>query len=99
MMTWYFGIRTDFKVNPGKFGKNFSNHIEPEFCNLLAKTCSDSEVSHTWHSLESACLLFRDLGVKVALNYGFEYPSQDDERVSAYLKHVKGLSSDSQVIY
>ncbi len=35
--------------------------------------------------------LFRRIAVPLAEHYGFEYPFEEDRRVSAYLAHIRAL--------
>ena len=39
------------------------------------------------------------VAIPVAQNFGFTYPQQDDERVSAHLQHVHTLPQDAQEMY
>lgn len=99
MLTWYFGIKTDFKKAPGKLGKYIKDDVEPEIWLELEKTYSDSNFENNWTSLFTAGSLFRRLAKFVAQYFGFEYPQRDDDNVSTFLRHIKSLSKDSTEIY
>lgn len=99
MLKWYFGIKTDFKVSPGKLGKNFKKVLEPDIWADLEKVYPDSNFKHIWESLFLMGNLFRRVAKQVAAAYGFEYPQGDDDRVSAHLRHVKSLPRDAKEIY
>lgn len=94
MLTWYFGIKTDFKKSPGKFGKYIKNDVEPELWMELEKTYSDSNFDNIWESLFTMGKLFRRLANDVASHYGFRYPQKDDERVTEYLHRIMNLPGD-----
>jgi aminoglycoside 6-adenylyltransferase len=99
MLVWYIGIKTDFLHNPGKFGKCFKQYLEPELWEMLNETYAGAEYDQTWESLEIMCQLFRKTSQFVAENYCFDYPSADDEKVSAHLKHVRSLPKNAKDMY
>ncbi len=99
MLTWHIGVKTQFSRNPGKFGKYWKQYLEPELWELLQKTYSDAGYENTWGALHAMCHLFRAIAVPVAAHFGFEYPQDDDEKVSAHLKHVEVLPKSAKEIY
>lgn len=99
MLVWYIGIKTDFSRNPGKFGKYFQQYLEPELWEMLQATYADADYEHTWQSLDTMCQLFRTLSRFVAEHFDFEYPSHEDEKVTAHLNHVRHLPKDAKEMY
>jgi len=99
MLVWYIGMKTQFSVNPGKFGRYFERYLEPELWEQLLNTYSDAGIVNTWQALFTMCDLFRTLAQQVADHFSFAYPSGDDERVSAHLRHVHLLPRGAQEIY
>ena len=99
MLTWYIAVQTGFSLNPGKYGKHFQQHLEPELWAMLEQTYSDADYEHTWDAHELMCRLFRLTAARVAAHFGFDYPYGDDERVSAHLKHVRSLPKDAKEMY
>jgi aminoglycoside 6-adenylyltransferase len=99
MLDWHIAIKTEFSCNPGKFGKYFKQYLEPELWDLLMATYADADYDHTWESLEMMCRLFRITSQAVAAYFGFDYPLEDDEKVSAHLKHVRSLPKDAPEMY
>ena len=98
MLVWYIGIKTQFASNPGKLGKHFKQHLEPDLWNLLLETYTDADYDHTWEAMEKMCQLFRITSRAVADHFGFEYP-YEDEKVTAHLKHVRELPKDAREMY
>lgn len=98
MLTWYFGIRTDFNKAAGKQGKYIKEDVEPDIWANLEKTYSDSDFENNWESLFIAGKLFRRLANVVAGYFGFQYPQKDDENVSAFLRRIKDLPKDAKEI-
>ena len=99
MLTWHVGMKTRFISGPGKFGKHFKEHLEPERWIMLEKTYSDADYQNTWNALQIACNLFRVTANEVAVHFGFEYPHKDDENVTAHLKHVRSLPKNAREMY
>jgi len=99
MLTWYVGVKTEFLIGPGKFGKHFQQHLEPELWTLLEKTYADAGYEHTGDALEVMGDLFRITANQVAAHFAFDYPRRDDEQVSAHLKHVRSLPRNATEMY
>ena len=96
MLTWYFGIKTNFKKSPGKSGKYIKGDIELEIWAELEKTYSDANFEHIWEALFTMGNLFRRLARTVAEKFGFQYPQQDDDNVGEYLRRLKNLPLDAK---
>jgi aminoglycoside 6-adenylyltransferase len=99
MLVWHIGVKTQFSRDPGKLGKYFEQYLEPELWDLLLQTYSEARYDDTWGALFATCNLFRAIALPLAEHFGFDYPSCDDERVSAHLEHVRGLPRDAQEMY
>jgi aminoglycoside 6-adenylyltransferase len=99
MLTWYVGVKTQFSRNPGKLGKYLQQYLEPELWTMLEKTYSDASYEHTWAALYMMCDLFRMTAGQVAEHFGFDYPRNDDEKVSAHLRHVQLLPKNATEMY
>jgi aminoglycoside 6-adenylyltransferase len=99
MLTWYIGMKTQFQINPGKYGKKYKHYLESELWDLLVSTYSDAEYDHTWEALINMGNLFRKTAIAVAEHFHFSYPYDDDAKVSAHLEHVRNLSKDAKEMY
>ena len=99
MLTWYFGVRTDFQRSPGKLGKYLKGQIDAELWTLLERTYSDSQWDNIWEALFNMDDLFRQIAKPVANCFQFDYPEQDDNNVSNYVRHVRRLPKDAVEIY
>ena len=99
MVNWHIGIRTEFQVNPGKYGKYFERYLEPEKWELLLQTYADAGYENNWRALFAMGDLFRAVGVPVAEHFGYAYPRGEDERVTAHLRHVRSLPKDAEEMY
>jgi aminoglycoside 6-adenylyltransferase len=99
MLTWYYGVQTDFQKSPGKMGKYFKQCLAPEIWTQLESTYADSKIEHIWESLFVMGNLFRQTGQYVAQHFGFYYPEQDDKKVTQYLHHIRSLPKNAETIY
>lgn len=99
MVKWYIGLNTDFSVSSGKYGKYFKEYLEPHLWDKYVKTYTDSSYENLWKALFAACELFKEMAQKVGGHFGFEYPYDEDQRVTAHLKHVKALPKDALKMY
>ncbi|MEC3543894.1 aminoglycoside 6-adenylyltransferase, partial [Bacillus thuringiensis] len=88
MLEWYIGMKTDFTVNTGKFGKHFEQYIEEDMWEQFKRTFSNAEYENIWESFFVMGDLFREVANEIANTYEYQYP-QDDDKVTNYLKHVK----------
>ncbi|AIE79149.1 aminoglycoside 6-adenylyltransferase [Bacillus tropicus] len=99
MLEWHIGMKTDFTVNTGKFGKHFEQYIEKDMWVQFKRTFSNAEYENIWESFFVMGDLFREVANEIANTYGYRYPQDDDDKVTNYLKHVKALPKDSTSIY
>ncbi|MBE0340505.1 aminoglycoside 6-adenylyltransferase [Paenibacillus sp. 28ISP30-2] len=99
MLEWHIGIRTDFAADPGKQGKYFEQHLEPEHWTVYVQTFADADYEQMWQALFRMGDLFREVALEVANHYSYEYPAQDDQRVTYYLHHVQALPVDTKDIF
>jgi len=95
MLTWYYGIQTDFSRSPGKMGRFFDQEFQDDLWGML-KTCySDANLGNLWESLYTMGKLFRRVAQDVAHHFGFTYPYQDDARVTEFLATIQTLPPDA----
>jgi len=99
MLVWDIGVKTQFSVNPGIFGRHFERCLEPQLWERLLDTYSDAGIENTWQALFAMCELFRSAAKQVSNHFEFDYPSDDDHMVSAHLRHVRDLPADAKVMY
>ncbi|MED0991313.1 aminoglycoside 6-adenylyltransferase [Bacillus nitratireducens] len=99
MLEWHIGMKTDFTVNVGKFGKHFEQYIEKDMWEQFKRTFSNAEYENLWQSFFVMGDLFREVANEIANTYGYQYPQDDDDKVTSYLKHVKALPKDITSIY
>lgn len=99
MLDWYVGVSTGFAKSPGKWGKHLDRYLGAEYWALLLKTYPHAEVGECWEALFAACELFRATAGVVATHFDYQYPQEDDRRVTAHLQHVRDLPADAAEMY
>ena len=98
MLTWYFGVLTDFQRPAGKMGRNLMGIIGHDLWTMLERTYSDAGLENTWEALFVMGDLFRRVAHPVAGAFGLTYPEQDDVNVSAYIRRIRELPRDAKTI-
>jgi aminoglycoside 6-adenylyltransferase len=98
MLTWYFGIKTDFRKAPGYLGKHLKGQLGDELWALLERTYANAQPDNTWEALLVMDDLFRQVAHPVASSFGFVYPEQDDVNVSNYIQRIRNLPRDAKAI-
>ena len=83
----------------GKFGKYLRRELDPEMWAMLLNIYADADYAHTWDALMAMGSLFRRAALPVAAYFGYDYPHDDDARVSAHLVHVRRLPREAAEIY
>jgi aminoglycoside 6-adenylyltransferase len=66
---------------------------------MLLKTFPDASYENTWDALFTVGDLFRRIAVPIAERFGFEYPFDDDRRVTAHLQYIRALPQDAKELY
>jgi aminoglycoside 6-adenylyltransferase len=99
MLEWQVGIQTDYSVSTGKSGKYLEKYLSEQSWKELLSTYAGGSYDAVWEAMFAMCKLFRSTSKYVADHLQYEYPHEDDSRVSAYLEHVHTLSPDAAEIY
>ncbi|HHY2677228.1 TPA: aminoglycoside 6-adenylyltransferase [Bacillus toyonensis] len=99
MLEWHIGMKTKFTANAGKFGKYFEQYVEKDVWEQFKRTFSNAEYENIWDSFFIMGDLFRKVANEIANTYEYQYPQDDDDKVTSYLKYVRKLPKDSKVIY
>ncbi|PEO60663.1 aminoglycoside adenylyltransferase [Bacillus toyonensis] len=99
MLEWHIGMKTKFTANAGKCGKYFEQYVEKDVWEQFKRTFSNAEYENIWDSFFIMGDLFRKVANEIANTYEYQYPQDDDDKVTSYLKYVRKLPKDSKVIY
>jgi aminoglycoside 6-adenylyltransferase len=99
MLKWYIAEKTGGKANPGKLGKYYQRYLEAPMWQLLQLTYADAAEEHIWQALFAAGDVFRQAAQHVAAQHGYTYPGDDDQRVTAFLQHLRTLDRNAASIH
>ncbi|SCW83888.1 aminoglycoside 6-adenylyltransferase [Paenibacillus tianmuensis] len=95
MLEWQVGIQTDFSISTGKNGKYLEMYLSTESWHELLSTFPNATYEGAWQALFAMGDLFRRTAQDVANRLNYEYPLEDDQRVTAYLRHVRNITPDA----
>ncbi|MCP3776336.1 aminoglycoside 6-adenylyltransferase [Paenibacillus sp. MZ04-78.2] len=95
MLEWQVGIQTDFSISTGKNGKYLEKYLSTESWHELLSTFPNATYEGAWQALFAMGDLFRRTAQDVANRLNYEYPLEDDQRVTAYLRHVRNIAPDA----
>lgn len=98
MLSWYFGLYTDFKKSAGKSGKLMSASIPLEY-DRYTKTFSSCDLKSLWNAVITMIDLFDDLTDAINNEFDFKYDKNQAINSRAFLLHVKKLPKDAKEIY
>lgn len=99
MVFWWIGMKHNFHVSTGKFGKYFKRYLPKSCWEMYEKTYSNAGPQNMWESIFITCELFRNLAQDVAEYFNFNYPLQDDQNMTIYLKRIRELPPDAKEIF
>ncbi|MGG3128234.1 aminoglycoside adenylyltransferase [Brevibacillus laterosporus] len=99
MLEWKVGIQTDFSISVGKNSKYLEKYLSEQCWESLLSTYADGSYEGSWKALFTMGELFRSTAKYVADHLHYTYPQDDDQRVTAFLKHVQTLPLDATKIY
>jgi aminoglycoside 6-adenylyltransferase len=91
MMSWYIGMNNGYNLSTGNFGKHLEKYLEKPFWQEYENTFSIGQYAAIWDAMLSACSLFRTLAVIIAERYTYDYPFDDDRRMTEYLMNLKNI--------
>lgn len=89
MVELYIGLKNNFKVSTGKFGRYFKNYLPENLYEMYEKTYSDSNYENLWNAVFETCDLFRILAKEIAEKLSFTYSQSEDESITKYLEKIK----------
>lgn len=98
MLSWYFGVHTEFKKSAGKSGKLMSELIPLEYERYI-HTFSSCELKALWGAVIIMIDLFDDLTNTINSEFDFKYDKNQAINSRAFLLHVKELAKDAKEIY
>ena len=98
MISWYAGMKNDFKISVGKSGKYLNKFITKEMWDKYLKTYSTVEINKVWDSVFIMCELFEEVSKEIAHEFGFEYNKEEAKNSLYYLKNVYNLPKNAKEV-
>lgn len=95
LLEWYIGMNHNWEINIGTYGKWLEKLLPIEFWDSYKKTYAGYDYEEIWYSLFEAGKLARLVGIEIANHLGYEYPNDDDERVTEFLHKIHNLPKDA----
>jgi len=89
MISWYVGMNTNYTISTGKHGKYLEKNLENKTWQEYLSTFPTGNYDSIWNAMFSACSLFRKIAIAISKCYLYEYPFDDDKRMTKYLKNLQ----------
>ena len=99
MLEWEIGIRTGWNKSIGYKGKYFETYLAPDVWDEYKQTYAGYDYNELWDSLFLFLKIFNRSARFVAESHNFKFPEETALKVANFLKHVKELPADSELIY
>lgn len=88
LIRWRIGIEHGQETDVGIFGRWFRRYLSDDTWSRYLESFSGAAPEDQWQAMFAMCRFVRELGTEIAHHYSFAYPSETDERVSAYLREL-----------
>ena len=89
VIDWSIGLRHDWAVNTGIFGKKFKHYLDDETWSEYESTFAPAGIEENWQAFFNAVALFRRLAKLVGRSLGYEYPEQIDWEMTEYYSLIR----------
>jgi aminoglycoside 6-adenylyltransferase len=89
LIEWHIGLRHDWAVNPGIYGRWFHRYLDPSTWQDYERTFADADIESNWRALFATLEFVRKLGKEIADALGFEYPERTDTEVTNYILWIR----------
>ena len=89
LLIWYAGLKTNYQVTIGKFGKYLEKYIEPEIWSKFTKTYVNADYENMWIALFLMCELFSNISLKLSHHFGYAFNNKEFDNVIEYLHAIK----------
>jgi len=99
MLEWRAGVDAAFAVSVGKNGKYLEKYVSAEHWRGLSSTFPDGTYESGWQALFASAELFRRVATEVGVRLGYDYPHEDDRRVTEYLERVRALGPEATGLF
>ena len=91
LLSWYASAEKSWQLNVGKAGKWLKRELPPEVWEAFERTYAGAGEEENWEALLEVNSLVRRVGVELAEQLGYDYPYEDDRRMTAFLQRIRSL--------
>jgi aminoglycoside 6-adenylyltransferase len=95
LLSWQIGEAHSWSINVGKCGKWLKRFLPEDNYNEFITLYPTIDYEEMWQALFKAGKFIQKIGEELAVNLGYDYPSQDTLNVTQYLQKIKALPKDS----
>ncbi len=89
MLDWFVLASSGGVRGAGKCGRFLRRELPDALWTMLEETYADADGESAWGALEALTALFRRVATAVAEHHGLDYPTADDDRVTALLRRMR----------
>jgi aminoglycoside 6-adenylyltransferase len=85
LIEWYIGVTAGWDVHTGLSGRYFKRYLSPDLWQQYERTFAGATLDDNWQALFATIDFTRTVATAVAQAMSFEYPSEIDVNVTAYI--------------
>ncbi|WP_076545417.1 aminoglycoside 6-adenylyltransferase [Halanaerobium kushneri] len=89
VIEWHIGLKNDWSVETGIFGKRFKEYLDDELWAEWKKTYAGADLEENWEAFFKMIDFFRRLAKNIAKKLGYTYPEEVDKRVSNFCREIR----------
>lgn len=99
MIGWKVGLENNWQKSIGKYGKFLRSCLTTQEWTMLMDTYTDADVDRAWDTIDKMDELFCRMAKEVGDSFGYYQYEDEAAKIKSYLKHVRSLPSDVEMIY
>jgi aminoglycoside 6-adenylyltransferase len=92
VLEWLVEIERGWNVRPGVYGRGLERLLPSELVEALHATYTGPDLDESWDALFRTTALFRRVATEAGDAFGYAYPQDVDDGVTAHLEAVRGRS-------
>ncbi len=89
VLRWYIGLEKGWDTRVGIHGRWLHRQLDQDTWDEYRRTFADAQTDRNWSALLATVGLFRRISKAVAAELGYDYPDQTDQKVSAFIEHIR----------
>lgn len=93
LLEWRIALEYGGNVSVGALGKGLKRRLPPQIWSQLEACYAGAAIADNWLALDNTIVLFRQVAIEVGTQLGYPYPHELDQRVCAYVEHIRHMPS------